>query len=244
MNIYGVLHASGILLWYYYFVHQFLPHFPEIPPDHFEWIFISSIPVAYTGARFMDYLNGGIPWADLFRRTPGLSFYGSAYVLPLYMIAVSQWYSFPPLKMLDALLISCCFLIITGRLANYFIGELNGHWSARFNRRHPSQLYECFSEGVLPFLLLRPYEHTIGEGRITLIWTGTYAVSRIICEFYREDDEMPQWYHPIRRQTGVKWLQVQAVLFYLYFTCLYYWFTGTASQFDARQFHLDDRADF
>ena len=222
MALYGVFHATGILLWYYYFVYTFLPQFPELTEKAFEWIFMGAIPVAYVGARLMDHFNGGVAWDDLCKQTPGLSFYGSAYILPVYAIGIEHFYHFGVLKMLDALSVSCCFLIVCGRLANYAIGELKGCWSPLLKRRHPNQLYECFGEGILPFVLLKPYEDTLGEGRITLIWTYTYAVCRIFCEFCREDDEMPAWYRDLRHRTGMKWLQVQAVLFSIWYTLIYF----------------------
>jgi len=89
-----------------------------------------------------------------------------------------------------------------GRIANFINGELWGRvtdvpWAMIFPRagdlpRHPSQLYEAGSEGILLFLIMlfclfglklhrRP-------GLLTAVFFFGYATFRFICEFFREPD--------------------------------------------------------
>ena len=57
--------------------------------------------------------------------------------------------------------------------------------------RHPSQLYEAATEGLLLFLILlavRLRWRTLGHGILTGLFFILYAVFRIFCELYREPD--------------------------------------------------------
>lgn len=61
--------------------------------------------------------------------------------------------------------------------------------------RHPSQLYEAFGEGLVPFMLLwllKPYVRY--EGVIGGLWICFYAVARFFIEFFREPDEQLNYY--------------------------------------------------
>lgn len=97
-----------------------------------------------------------------------------------------------------------------GRLANFVNGELWGKishvkWAVIFPRsmpigtdvttippRHPSQLYEATTEGLLLFLYLQwRYLFTNARefpGRIAGEMFFLYAIARIFCEFFREPD--------------------------------------------------------
>jgi phosphatidylglycerol:prolipoprotein diacylglycerol transferase len=55
--------------------------------------------------------------------------------------------------------------------------------------RHPSQLYEAFTEGLLLFLIMLwlHKKNVPGAIRIAVLLIG-YAVFRTFCEFFREPD--------------------------------------------------------
>ena len=102
--------------------------------------------------------------------------------------------------------------LLFGRLANFINGELFGRptampWGMVFPRavemypqfkdieptaRHPSQLYESFSEGLLLFLAIRLLTHTFGGLKRPGLVTGTfligYAIARSTCELFRQPD--------------------------------------------------------
>lgn len=89
-----------------------------------------------------------------------------------------------------------------GRLANFVNGELWGRPAPDFAYaivfpdagpvpRHPSQLYEAATEGLLLFLVLALIVRRIGfhrPGLISGVFAIGYALARIFCEFFREPD--------------------------------------------------------
>jgi len=102
--------------------------------------------------------------------------------------------------------------LMFGRLANFINGELFGRptnvpWGMVFPRaaevypqfaaleptpRHPSQLYESFSEGLLLFLAVRLVTHVLGglkrPGLATATFLIGYAIARSTCELFRQPD--------------------------------------------------------
>jgi phosphatidylglycerol:prolipoprotein diacylglycerol transferase len=90
-----------------------------------------------------------------------------------------------------------------GRLANFINGELYGRptdvpWAMIFpadpnqTPRHPSQLYEAALEGLVLFVLVRIATHRfqalVHPGRASGIYALSYALMRIVSEFFREPD--------------------------------------------------------
>jgi phosphatidylglycerol:prolipoprotein diacylglycerol transferase len=101
--------------------------------------------------------------------------------------------------------LACCGVpigLFFGRLANFINGELYGRitdssWGIVFPHggplpRHPSQLYEAFSEGILLFLVLAygalftHWKHR--RGLLTGVFLTGYGITRIIVEIFREPD--------------------------------------------------------
>lgn len=98
--------------------------------------------------------------------------------------------------------------IFFGRIANFINGELFGRvsdvpWAMVFPHarylhpdvepatRHPSQLYEAATEGLLLLIVLAIVVRRQGfahPGRIAGLFGIGYAVTRIFCEFFREPD--------------------------------------------------------
>jgi phosphatidylglycerol---prolipoprotein diacylglyceryl transferase len=87
-----------------------------------------------------------------------------------------------------------------GRLGNFINGELYGRITTAPigmvfpmapgpGRRHPSQLYEAFFEGVFLFLLLWILRNRkMPEGASLSIYLIGYGAARFFIEFYREPD--------------------------------------------------------
>ena len=89
-----------------------------------------------------------------------------------------------------------------GRIANFINGELWGRvtevpWAMVFPRagdlpRHPSQLYEAATEGVLLFVIMQICLLASGciggPGLLTAVFFLGYGIFRFICEFFREPD--------------------------------------------------------
>jgi phosphatidylglycerol:prolipoprotein diacylglycerol transferase len=89
-----------------------------------------------------------------------------------------------------------------GRIANFVNGELWGRvtnvpWAMVFPRapgglpRHPSQLYEAATEGLLMFLIMQVclmFKLHRRPGLLTAIFLVGYGTFRFISEFFREPD--------------------------------------------------------
>ena len=88
-----------------------------------------------------------------------------------------------------------------GRIANFINSELYGRatdmpWGVQFIlidniKRHPSQLYEAFFEGIVLFLILhyffkRNYPQT--HGKISALFLIFYSLFRFHVEFFRSPD--------------------------------------------------------
>ena len=94
-------------------------------------------------------------------------------------------------------IIPLCLML--GRFCNFINSELVGRittipWGMIFSRvdnivRHPSQLYEAFLEGLLPFIILQIGSRRRSQpGYLTALFLILYSVGRIICECFREPD--------------------------------------------------------
>jgi phosphatidylglycerol---prolipoprotein diacylglyceryl transferase len=91
--------------------------------------------------------------------------------------------------------------LFLGRLANFINGELWGRttdvpWAMVFPNggplpRHPSQLYEALTEGVLLFIVLAILARSGALKRPGLLigsFAVVYALARSFCELFREPD--------------------------------------------------------
>ncbi|AIK96360.1 prolipoprotein diacylglyceryl transferase [Candidatus Odyssella acanthamoebae] len=132
----------------------------------------------------------------------GMSFHGG---LVGVIIALTLYVRREQIKFLSILDIIACVTplgLFFGRIANFINGELWGRpttvkWGMIFPYadglpRHPSQLYEAATEGLLLFLLLvivwakTDLRHQ--PGRIAGLFGIGYALARSFCELYREPE--------------------------------------------------------
>jgi phosphatidylglycerol---prolipoprotein diacylglyceryl transferase len=130
----------------------------------------------------------------------GMSYHGGAIgaLLGLWISAKTQ--KLPILPLMDILAWMSCIGIGLGRIANFINGELYGRittvpWAMVFPNggpipRHPSQLYEAFSEGLLLFLILWwiQKQFTPKPGFIFAFYLIGYGCMRFIIEFFRNPD--------------------------------------------------------
>ncbi len=133
----------------------------------------------------------------------GMSFHGGATgaVLGLLYTAYSRKVSFWLLTDLAALFAPIG--IFLGRIANFINDELWGRvsdvpWAVCFPSggylpRHPSQIYEALTEGLVIFVVLNLLWHwrAVRErrGLISALFVLMYGVFRIIIEYFRQPDE-------------------------------------------------------
>jgi phosphatidylglycerol---prolipoprotein diacylglyceryl transferase len=131
----------------------------------------------------------------------GMSFHGGlgGATLAIYLFARRK--GLPVLSMFDLIAIVAPLGLLLGRIANFINGELWGRtadvsWAVIFPHagplaRHPSQLYEALTEGLLLLIILGLLVRRIGfhrPGLITGVFASGYALARILCEFFREPD--------------------------------------------------------
>jgi phosphatidylglycerol:prolipoprotein diacylglycerol transferase len=133
----------------------------------------------------------------------GMSFHGGFTGAVLAIVLFSRARGLNPLAMLDMAAVVTPIGLFFGRIANFINGELWGRpapdvpYAVVFPHagpvpRHPSQLYEAFSEGLVLFIVMAWAARRFGFRRPGLlggIFVLGYAVARIGCEFFREPDE-------------------------------------------------------
>lgn len=132
----------------------------------------------------------------------GMSFHGGIAGVITALFCFARKYKFPYLKITDLVALYVPIGIFLGRLANFVNGELWGRvttvpWAVKFPDggylpRHPSQLYEALTEGLLMFIILnwlwrKDFVRT-HTGIISAVFLIIYGTSRISMEFFREPD--------------------------------------------------------
>jgi len=131
----------------------------------------------------------------------GMSFHGGliGYCLACYIFCRSNKINLIKFVDISSCLVS--FAIFFGRIANFINSELYGRvtdvpWGVIFPNggplpRHPSQIYEAISEGIILLLLQnfwlfrKKFKH---PGFLSASFAIFYGVSRIVVEFFREPD--------------------------------------------------------
>ena len=132
----------------------------------------------------------------------GMSFHGGLLGVILAMAWFCHRQKLKFLQVADLVALVAPVGLFFGRIANFVNGELwgrvsNAPWAMIFPRapgdlpRHPSQLYEAATEGVLLFLIMQVclmFKLHRRPGLLTAIFLLGYGSFRFICEFFREPD--------------------------------------------------------
>jgi phosphatidylglycerol:prolipoprotein diacylglycerol transferase len=132
----------------------------------------------------------------------GMSFHGGMIGYGLAVLIFSYKNKISALSLSDLICCAVPIALFFGRCANFINGELYGRittveWGVIFPHagslpRHPSQLYEAATEGLLLFIvlmiLLFKTKLSIKRGALTGCFAVGYAIARIFVEEYREPD--------------------------------------------------------
>lgn len=131
----------------------------------------------------------------------GMSFHGGVIGVLLSSILFSTIYKVNFLSLLDVASLVAPIGLLFGRIANFINCELYGRvtkvpWGVLFpyddEPRHPSQIYESLTEGLLLLIILYVYgyrkNNIIYKGKVTGLFAITYGGLRIFNEFFREPD--------------------------------------------------------
>ncbi|WP_298965338.1 prolipoprotein diacylglyceryl transferase [uncultured Methylobacterium sp.] len=144
----------------------------------------------------------------------GMSFHGGFLGAILALVLFARSRGLNPYAMLDLAAVVVPIGLFFGRIANFVNGELWGRPAPDFAYaivfpnggpvpRHPSQLYEAATEGLLLFLVMAFAVHRFGFRRPGLLgglFVIGYAIARTACEFFREPD--PQLGFLFGREVG------------------------------------------
>ena len=133
----------------------------------------------------------------------GMAFHGAVIGTGLALFLLARARTLSALTLIDLCVAAAPIGVFLGRIANFINAELWGHastlpWAVIFPGagplpRHPSQLYEALSEGLLLFFVLRYaiYSRLLlrRPGAVTGVFLTGYGVARIVCEMFREDTD-------------------------------------------------------
>jgi len=161
----------------------------------------------------------------------GMSFHGGLIGVIIASQLFSKKHKINKFIFLDLVALSAPIGIFFGRIANFINSELIGRatdlpWSVQFVlidniKRHPSQLYEAFFEGIILFLLLGYFfrkKYLESPGKISYLFLIFYSLFRFLAEFFRSPD--PQIGYLILNLTlgqliSIIFLVAGTLLFYL-----------------------------
>jgi len=132
----------------------------------------------------------------------GMAFHGGVIGVITSLVLFSAIKKVPFLKLADIAAAVTPIGFFLGRCANFINGELYGRvtdvsWGVVFPRggedpRHPSQLYEAATEGILLFIILFALIHVKAvrerAGTVSAFFMLGYGIFRFGCEFFREPD--------------------------------------------------------
>ncbi|MDB3885900.1 prolipoprotein diacylglyceryl transferase [Candidatus Pelagibacter sp.] len=141
------------------------------------------------------------PFEALMVWNGGMSFHGGLIGVILATQLFSSKHKLDQFLFLDLVALSAPIGIFFGRIANFINSELLGRatdlpWSVQFIlidniKRHPSQLYEAFFEGIILFILLGYFfkkNFLEYPGKISALFLIFYSLFRFFTEFFRSPD--------------------------------------------------------
>ena len=208
---YGIMYVTALLVGI--FVAKWLvkkdnlPVTQDILDNYIIWIEIGVILGARIGylafyqPNFSQYLLE--PWQMFnpmkdgeFVGISGMSFHGAvlgfllASTLFSYKHKINQWF------MLDIAAVAIPAGYFFGRVGNFVNQELVGRqtdvsWGILVDGilRHPSQLYEAFTEGIIVFIIMYTIrKRKTFHGQLISIYLVLYGIARFSAEMYRAPD--------------------------------------------------------
>lgn len=204
---YSLSYVCGILLAFSYIKHLNKLNFPnDISIKILDDLVTSIIIGVVVGGRlgyvlFYELENNLQDPLNIFRTwNGGMSFHGGLVGVIFATLIHSKIYKISFLRLMDLIACATPIGLFLGRIANFINAELYGRvtdvpWGVLFpgqkEPRHPSQLYESFSEGIVLFMILFVLYPRIKQfkGMACGIFLILYALFRSIVENYRQPDD-------------------------------------------------------
>lgn len=210
---YSVMYLIGYVLGYFIFrkrVREGLFRISETALDSFISYLIIGMLI---GARvfYVIFYNYGEysqdPWQIFAIWKGGLSFHGAAVGMTVGCYLFGRKYKVSFFEVTDAMAAAAPLGIFFGRIGNFINGELYGRptdlpWGMLFPTdevqppipRHPSQLYQSLTEGMLLFLVLwwvqarAAKKETYRPGLLSAGFLIGYGIIRFLVEYTRQPD--------------------------------------------------------
>jgi phosphatidylglycerol:prolipoprotein diacylglycerol transferase len=231
---YSLAYIIGIILGWTYCKKKLIKdhYILELFDDFIKYLIIGVILGGRLGYvlfyNLKYYLEN--PFEILMVWNGGMSFHGGLIGVIVASQIFSRKHKISQFIFLDLVALSAPIGIFFGRIANFINSELIGRatdlpWSVQFIlidniKRHPSQLYEAFFEGIILFLLLMHFSdknYLKNPGKISALFLIFYSLFRFLAEFFRSPD--PQiGYLVLNLTLG----QLISVLFLVAGTLLFY----------------------
>ena len=202
---YSLAYIFGIILGWTYCKQKLIKdqHILSLFDDFITYLIVGVILGGRLGyALFYNlkyYLDN--PYEILMVWNGGMSFHGGLIGVIISSYLFSRKHKIDQFIFLDLVALSAPIGIFFGRIANFINSELIGRaadlpWSVQFIlidniKRHPSQLYEAFFEGIILFLLLRHFfkkNYLENPGKISALFLIFYSLFRFLTEFFRSPD--------------------------------------------------------
>jgi phosphatidylglycerol:prolipoprotein diacylglycerol transferase len=205
---YALAYLAGFLGGLYavkYFLKKYPSHFlnKDMMDDLLTWIVIGVIIGGRLGYvifyNFDFYFNNPIDIIKIWQG--GMAFHGGLIGVITAMILYSLKQKIPFFALSDRIAVVTPIGLFFGRLANFINAELYGRptdmpWGMIFKdgdvARHPSQIYQAATEGLILFLtliILQRFECIRSRiGVLSGAFLSLYAIQRFFVEFTRQPD--------------------------------------------------------
>ena len=232
---YSLAYIIGIILGWSYCKKKLIKdhHILNLFDDFITYLIVGLILGGRLGYALMYNLRYYLenPIEILMVWNGGMSFHGGL----IGVIIASKFYSnkhkLNQFIFLDLVALSAPIGIFFGRIANFINSELYGRatnmpWSSQFElidniKRHPSQLYEAFLEGIVLLFILYYFfkkNYLQNPGKISALFLIFYSLFRFFTEFFRSPDPQIGYLTldlTLGQLISVFFLTAGTVLFYL-----------------------------
>ena len=202
---YSLAYVAGISLGWLYCKKKLIKdhHILSLFDDFITYLIIGIILGGRIGYvlfyNFEYYLEK--PIEALMVWNGGMSFHGGLIGVLIASKLFSDKHKTNPFIFLDLVALSAPIGIFFGRVANFINSELYGRatdipWSVQFIlidniKRHPSQLYEAFLEGIVLFFILSYFfkkNYLNKPGQVSGLFLVFYSLFRFFAEYFRSPD--------------------------------------------------------
>lgn len=156
----------------------------------YDFAYYSTHPLAIVSPYD---LAAGV-WTGIY----GMSYHGGLVGVAVGIWWVARQHRVDFVRLMDFLVPAIPAGYFFGRLGNFFNQELVGRvttapvgmfFQGDTVLRHPSQLYEAITEGVILFVILWLLRNRVRtRGMLTVLYIALYSIARFVCEFFREPD--------------------------------------------------------